>query len=69
MLSRRMPLQPGRGLASISEAGAVVAPAWGAQETTALDYDLPQERIALRPVSPRDSSKLLVCDHHEKGRP
>lgn len=46
-----------------------MAPAWGAQETTALDYDLPQERIALRPVSPRDSSKLLVCDHHEKGRP
>ena len=24
------------------------------------DFDLPQERIALRPVSPRDSSKLLV---------
>jgi S-adenosylmethionine:tRNA-ribosyltransferase-isomerase (queuine synthetase) len=24
------------------------------------DFDLPPERIALRPVSPRDSSKLLV---------
>jgi S-adenosylmethionine:tRNA-ribosyltransferase-isomerase (queuine synthetase) len=24
------------------------------------DFDLPQERIALRPASPRDSSKLLI---------
>ena len=26
------------------------------------DFDLPQERIALRPASPRDSARLLVLD-------
>ena len=26
------------------------------------DFELPQERIALRPVSPRDSAKMLVVD-------
>ena len=30
------------------------------------DFDLPQDRIALRPVSPRDSAKLLVL---EEGAP
>ena len=27
------------------------------------DFDLPEERIALHPVSPRDSAKLLVAEH------
>ena len=26
------------------------------------DFDLPPERIALRPVSPRDAAKMLVVD-------
>ena len=26
------------------------------------DFDLPPERIALRPASPRDSARLLVLD-------
>ena len=26
------------------------------------DFDLPQERIALRPASPRDSARRLVLD-------
>ncbi len=30
--------------------------------TSDFDYDLPQERIAQRPASPRDSSKLLVLN-------
>ena len=30
------------------------------------DFDLPEDRIALRPASPRDSAKLLVV---EPGRP
>jgi S-adenosylmethionine:tRNA ribosyltransferase-isomerase len=30
--------------------------------TSDFDYELPQERIAQRPASPRDSSKLLVLD-------
>lgn len=29
---------------------------------TDLDYDLPQERIAIRPIEPRSSSCLLVSD-------
>ena len=28
------------------------------------DFELPEERIALRPVSPRDSARLLVVDPH-----
>lgn len=28
------------------------------------DFDLPPERIALRPASPRDSARLLVLDGH-----
>src|SRR5437763_8506719 len=31
-------------------------------ETSELDYDLPQELIAQRPVEPRDSSRLLVYE-------
>jgi len=29
-------------------------------EVSAFDFDLPEDRIALRPVSPRDASKMLV---------
>ncbi len=29
------------------------------------DFDLPPERIALRPASPRDSARLLVLHGHE----
>lgn len=31
--------------------------------TELFDFDLPAERIALRPASPRDSAKMLVVDH------
>jgi S-adenosylmethionine:tRNA ribosyltransferase-isomerase len=31
------------------------------------DFDLPDERIALRPASPRDSARLLVVDHAREG--
>src|SRR5690348_11400154 len=30
--------------------------------TDLFDFDLPQERIALRPVSPRDSARMLVVE-------
>ena len=29
------------------------------------DFDLPQERIALRPARPRDSARLLVVEGDE----
>ena len=29
-------------------------------EVSAFDFDLPEDRIALRPVTPRDASKMLV---------
>ncbi|MFN7388358.1 S-adenosylmethionine:tRNA ribosyltransferase-isomerase, partial [Brevundimonas sp.] len=29
-------------------------------KTSDFDFDLPEERIALRPVEPRDSARLLV---------
>jgi len=35
-------------------------------DVSLFDFDLPEERIALRPVSPRDSARLLVV--HEGGR-
>ena len=31
------------------------------------DFDLPEQNIALRPVSPRDASRLLVVNHSENG--
>jgi S-adenosylmethionine:tRNA ribosyltransferase-isomerase len=31
-------------------------------EVSAFDFDLPEDRIALRPVSPRDSAKMLVVN-------
>ena len=34
------------------------------------DFDLPEDRIALRPVSPRDSARMLVVDRdglHDRG--
>jgi S-adenosylmethionine:tRNA ribosyltransferase-isomerase len=31
------------------------------------DFDLPDERIALRPAEPRDSARLLVVDPHAAG--
>ena len=34
------------------------------------DFDLPEDRIALRPVSPRDSARMLVVDNdglHDRG--
>lgn len=33
----------------------------------AFDFDLPPERIALRPARPRDSARMLVVDAVEKG--
>jgi S-adenosylmethionine:tRNA ribosyltransferase-isomerase len=35
-------------------------------DVSLFDFDLPEERIALRPVSPRDSARLLVV--HADGR-
>src|SRR5262245_9442229 len=32
----------------------------GAMRTSLFDFDLPPERIALRPLSPRDAARLLV---------
>lgn len=34
----------------------------------AFDFDLPQDRIALRPVSPRDASKMLVVSESLQDR-
>ncbi|MBM7047786.1 MULTISPECIES: tRNA preQ1(34) S-adenosylmethionine ribosyltransferase-isomerase QueA [Rhizobium] len=31
------------------------------------DFDLPDERIALRPAEPRDSARLLVVDPNDRG--
>ncbi|MBL7372837.1 S-adenosylmethionine:tRNA ribosyltransferase-isomerase, partial [Escherichia coli] len=31
-------------------------------KTADFDFDLPEDRIALRPVDPRDSARLLVVD-------
>jgi len=31
------------------------------------DFDLPDERIALRPADPRDSARLLVVDPNDRG--
>ncbi|MGE4409707.1 MAG: tRNA preQ1(34) S-adenosylmethionine ribosyltransferase-isomerase QueA [Sphingomonadales bacterium] len=36
-------------------------------DVTLFDFDLPPERIALRPVSPRDSARLLVAEGHVGG--
>jgi hypothetical protein len=36
-------------------------------EVSAFDYDLPHERIAVRPCEPRDASKLLVYTHGTEG--
>ncbi|HEY1706885.1 MAG TPA: tRNA preQ1(34) S-adenosylmethionine ribosyltransferase-isomerase QueA [Rhizomicrobium sp.] len=36
-------------------------------DVSLFDFDLPEERIALRPASPRDSARLLVV--HADGRP
>lgn len=35
-------------------------------QTTQFDYDLPQERIAQTPVSPRHESRLLVLDRNDE---
>lgn len=35
-------------------------------DVSLFDFDLPEERIALRPASPRDSARLLVV--HQDGR-
>jgi S-adenosylmethionine:tRNA ribosyltransferase-isomerase len=35
-------------------------------DVSLFDFELPEERIALRPVSPRDSARMLVV--HEDGR-
>ncbi|MGO7565600.1 S-adenosylmethionine:tRNA ribosyltransferase-isomerase, partial [Rhizobium johnstonii] len=32
------------------------------------DFDLPDERIALRPDEPRDSARLLVIDPNAENR-
>ena len=43
-------------------------------DTDVLDYELPPERIATAPVSPRDAARLMVCDratgevHHRRVR-
>ncbi|MBX3390781.1 MAG: tRNA preQ1(34) S-adenosylmethionine ribosyltransferase-isomerase QueA [Phycisphaeraceae bacterium] len=36
-------------------------------QTSELDYDLPEERIAVEPVSPRDSARLMVVER-ARGR-
>jgi S-adenosylmethionine:tRNA ribosyltransferase-isomerase len=36
--------------------------------TDLFDFDLPEDRIALRPASPRDSARLLVVHADEAGR-
>ena len=36
--------------------------------TDDLDYDLPQELIAVEPVTPRDSARLLVCSRSDPSR-
>ena len=40
--------------------GASEAPIERAMKTADFDFDLPEERIALRPADPRDSARLLV---------
>ena len=37
-----------------------------ALRTAQFDFDLPEERVALRPVSPRDAARLLVVDPSAK---
>src|SRR3974390_650206 len=39
----------------------------GAMRTDLFDFDLPAERIALRPASPRDTARLLVVRPGEAG--
>lgn len=56
-----------RGLASVS--GTPQAADGEEFASAMLDYDLPAERIALRPCTPRDGSKLLVCDRPGQGKP
>src|SRR3984893_16780433 len=36
----------------------------GGMRTEAFDFDLPAERIALRPISPRDAARLLIVRPH-----
>src|SRR5437588_2663542 len=36
--------------------------------TEAFDFDLPAERIALRPISPRDAARLLIVRPHAQPR-
>ena len=38
-------------------------------DTTALDFEIPEDRIATRPATPRDSARLMVVRRHDASAP
>jgi S-adenosylmethionine:tRNA ribosyltransferase-isomerase len=49
------------GAARLAGRSLVATP--GAMRLSDFDFDLPEDRIALRPAQPRDAARLLVVDH------